>query len=51
MEAAIPLCGQVCGRIDAIKSARAIVEETMAGFHDVIRGLASQYVASRTIHE
>ncbi len=45
MEAAIPLSGQVCGRIDAIKSAREIVEETMAGFHDIMRGLARQYVA------
>jgi enoyl-[acyl-carrier protein] reductase II len=45
MEAAIPLCGQVCGRIDSIKSAREIVEETMAGFHEVMRGLARQYVA------
>ncbi len=43
MEAAIPLCGQVCGRIDSIKSAREIVEETMRGFRDVVRGLAEQY--------
>jgi len=45
MEAAIPLCGQVCGRIDSIKTAREIVEETMAGFHQIMRGLAKQYVA------
>lgn len=45
MEAAIPLCGQVCGRIDSIKSAREIVEETMAGFYEVMRGLASQYAS------
>ncbi len=45
MEAAIPLSGQVCGRIDSIKSAREIVEETMAGFHEIMRGLAKQYVA------
>jgi enoyl-[acyl-carrier protein] reductase II len=44
MEAAIPLCGQVCGRIDAIKSAREIVAETMASFRDIMRGLAGQYV-------
>ena len=44
MEAAIPLSGQVCGRIDAIKSAREIVDETMAGFHDIMRDLSNQYV-------
>jgi len=45
MEAAIPLCGQVCGRIDRIMSARDIVEETVAEFHRIMRGLAKQYVA------
>jgi enoyl-[acyl-carrier protein] reductase II len=45
MEAAIPLCGQVCGRIDSIKSARDIVEQTMAEFRTIMRGLAEQYVA------
>jgi enoyl-[acyl-carrier protein] reductase II len=45
MEAAIPLCGQVCGRIDSIKTACEIVEETMTGFHQIMRGLAKQYVA------
>jgi enoyl-[acyl-carrier protein] reductase II len=44
MEAAIPLCGQVCGRINSIKSAREIVEETVAGFREIMRGLADQYV-------
>jgi enoyl-[acyl-carrier protein] reductase II len=43
MEAAIPLSGEVCGRIDAVISARQIIDETMAGFHDVIRDLARQY--------
>ena len=43
MEAAIPLSGQVCGRIDAIKSAREIVDETMADFHDIMRDLSKQY--------
>ncbi len=43
MEAAIPLSGEVCGRIDAVISARQIIDQTMAGFHDVIRGLARQY--------
>lgn len=45
MEAAIPLCGQVCGRIDSIKSAREIVVETMSGFREIMRGLAEQYVS------
>jgi enoyl-[acyl-carrier protein] reductase II len=45
MEAAIPLSGQVCGRIDSVKSAREIVDETMAGFYEVMAGLAEQYVA------
>jgi enoyl-[acyl-carrier protein] reductase II len=45
MEAAIPLCGQVCGRIDSIKSAREVVQETMRDFRDIVRGLAQQYVS------
>jgi enoyl-[acyl-carrier protein] reductase II len=45
MEAAIPLSGQVAGRIDAIKSAKEVVEETMADFHEIMRGLAGQYVS------
>lgn len=45
MEAAIPLSGQVAGRIDAIKSAKEVVQETMAGFHEVMQGLAGQYTS------
>jgi enoyl-[acyl-carrier protein] reductase II len=45
MEAAIPLSGQVAGRIDTIKSAKEVVEETMADFHEIMRGLAGQYVS------
>lgn len=45
MEAAIPLCGQVCGRIDSIKPARAIIEETVAGFREIMQGLAGQYAS------
>jgi enoyl-[acyl-carrier protein] reductase II len=44
MEAAIPLSGQVAGRIDEIKSAREVIEETMAEFRDILRTLARQYV-------
>ncbi len=43
MEAAIPLSGQVAGRIDAVKSAHDVVTETMAEFQAVMQGLASQY--------
>ena len=45
MEAAIPLSGQVCGRIDDILSARQIIDETIAGFHEVVRDLAQRYPA------
>jgi len=44
MEAAIPLSGQVAGRIDAVKSAKEVVEETMVDFNKVMRGLSAQYV-------
>lgn len=44
MEAAIPLSGQVAGRIDAIKSAEEIVSETMSDFHKIMSDLAGQYV-------
>ena len=40
MEAAIPLCGQVAGRIDAVHSAQEIVQGTMAEFYAAVRGLA-----------
>jgi enoyl-[acyl-carrier protein] reductase II len=45
MEAAIPLSGQVCGRIDSIKSAQQIVDETVAGFFAVMRDLTEKYVS------
>ncbi len=45
MEAAIPLSGQVAGRIDAVVSAREIIERTMAEFDDIMRGLARQYAS------
>ena len=43
LEAAIPLTGQVCGRIDSVKPVVQIIEETMQEFHDVIAELARQY--------
>lgn len=45
MEAAIPLSGQVAGRIDSVVSAREVIEQTMAEFHDVMRSLAGQYAS------
>ena len=45
MEAAIPLCGQVCGRVEDIRSAGDIIEETMAGFHRTIGELSRQYAS------
>jgi len=46
LEAAIPLSGQVVGRIDAVLPAQQIIEETMAGFHKEMQRLSSQYVAN-----
>lgn len=43
MEAAIPLSGQVAGRIDSIKSASEVVNETMTEFHSIMKNLASAY--------
>ena len=45
MEAAIPLSGQVAGRIDSIISAREVIEQTMAEFEGIMRGLADQYAS------
>jgi len=39
MEAAIPLSGQVVGRIDAVKSVSEVIEETLLGFHETIEQL------------
>jgi enoyl-[acyl-carrier protein] reductase II len=46
MEAAIPLSGQVCGRIDAVLSARQVIDDTMAGFHEVVTGMSRQYASA-----
>ena len=43
MEAAIPLQGQVGGRIDRVLSAEEIIDETMAGFNAAIDNLHRQY--------
>ncbi len=44
MEAAIPLTGEVCGRIDAILSAEQIMQQTVEEFQRVIQGLSQQYL-------
>lgn len=45
MEAAIPLSGQVCGRIDEVISARQVIDETISGFEEVMTGLAREYAS------
>ena len=43
MEAAIALTGQVCGRIDAVKPVRQIIDEIRAEFFDVIDAMSKRY--------
>ena len=43
MEAAIPLQGQVGGRIDKVLSAQEDIDETMSGFNTAINNLHRQY--------
>ena len=45
MEAAIPLSGQVCGRIDEVISARQVIDETISGFEKVMNDLPREYVS------
>ncbi len=45
MEAAIPLSGQVVGRIDSVRTAQEIVQETMAGFRRTVGDLAARYAS------
>ena len=45
MEAAIPLSGQVCGRIDEVLSAEDVVRGTMEEFHRTMQNLARTYVS------
>ena len=44
LEAAIPLTGQVCGRIEAVEPVRQIIEETIRGFHETLGHLSRRYV-------
>jgi hypothetical protein len=43
MESAIPLSGQVSGRIESIKPVAEILDETRQGFFDTIGRLAKSY--------
>jgi len=45
MEAAIPLSGQVVGRIDAVKSAEEILQATMGGFYEAVDEMMWRYTA------
>ena len=50
MEAAIPLSGQVAGRIDDDQECRRKWQETMADFSEIMQGLAGQYACRLTKH-
>ncbi|MCB1841563.1 MAG: nitronate monooxygenase [Halioglobus sp.] len=45
MEAAIPLAGEVCGRIDSVETVADIIESTMRQFRQTIAEQASRYTA------
>lgn len=44
MEAAIPLSGQVCGRIESVKPVADILRETSEEFFETLGSLSSQYL-------
>jgi enoyl-[acyl-carrier protein] reductase II len=43
MEAAVPLTGQVCGRIDTVEPVARIVADTVEGFHAAVDAMARRY--------
>jgi enoyl-[acyl-carrier protein] reductase II len=43
MEAAVPLTGQVCGRIDSVEPVARIIEDTIEGFHATLDAMARRY--------
>jgi enoyl-[acyl-carrier protein] reductase II len=45
LEASLPQCGQVAGRIEEVLPAAEIIARTVAGFEAVIAGLAERYLA------
>jgi enoyl-[acyl-carrier protein] reductase II len=44
MEAAIPLTGQVAGRIDAVRPVAEIIDEIRREFFETVSGLSRQYL-------
>jgi enoyl-[acyl-carrier protein] reductase II len=44
MEAAIPLSGQVAGRIESVKPVAEILAETQAEFFETVNSLAGNYL-------
>ncbi|MCE2462285.1 MAG: hypothetical protein J4F38_16120, partial [Pseudomonadales bacterium] len=44
MEASIALCGQVCGRIDAVRPVAEIIAEVRAEFFHELGRLAHEYL-------
>ncbi len=46
MEAAVPLTGQVCGRIESVETVADIVASTVAGFRATVGAMARRYGAS-----
>ena len=49
MEAAIPLSGQVVGRIESVESAQTIVQETMVRFYAQVNRLANDYGCEKSV--
>lgn len=45
MEAAIPLSGQVCGRIDAVRPVAEVISEVRREFFEVLGQLSEQYAS------
>jgi len=46
LEASLPQCGQVAGRIEEVLPAAEIIARTVAGFEAVLAGLAERYLTA-----
>ncbi len=44
MEAAVPLTGQVCGRIESVESVADIINGTVTGFRAAVSDMAARYI-------
>src|SRR3954466_9820215 len=49
MEASLPQCGQVAGRIEEVLPAAEIIARTVAEFETVIAGLYDRYLSAQAI--